>query len=300
MLFEEYLPKIQNEDAWNEYINFINDNKESQRVEGCYYETHHIVPQCYLCTQDQKNDKNNLALLRGKHHFTAHKLLFEALRDSSMSYALWAMTHLRSEQGSVDDLTPEEYEELRAIHAEAAAECMSKTMKGRPSTNLGKTLSETHRARISQSQIGRKFTEEHKKNLSEAHKGYKMPESQRSKLSVSLTGIEKDEEWRKNLSISNTGKSHGVKGGKHVYKDDELGNVIERTVIPSDQIEVFLAAGWKQGRPGLTYKQDKLTIEGRIKINNGVTSRYINKEELPVYEQQGWIKGGLKKHDKQR
>ena len=43
MLFEEYLPKIQNEEAWNDYINFINDNKESQRVEGCYYETHHIV-----------------------------------------------------------------------------------------------------------------------------------------------------------------------------------------------------------------------------------------------------------------
>lgn len=300
MLFEEYLPEVKDTNAWNDYIKFINDNKEDKKIEGYYYEQHHVVPQCYLRTQEQKNDKNNLALLRGKNHLIAHKLLFKALRDSSMSHALWAMSHLRVDQGEVTDLTPEEYEELRILHAKAASECMSKTMKGRPSTNLGKTLSETHRRRISQSQIGREFTDEHRKNLSEAHKGYKMPETQRLKLVESLTGIEKDDEWRKNLSISNKGKPHGVRGGKHVYKEDELGNVIERTVIPSEQLEAFLAVGWKHGRPGIVYKQDRLTIEGRIKINNGVTTRYINKEELSVYEQQGWVKGGLKKHDKQR
>lgn len=292
LLFENYLPEIKNCKAFDTYLEFIEINRCYKKEEGYYYEEHHIVPRCYL-PENLHKEKENLVLLRGKNHLKAHILLEKALKDASSCYTVWQMLHRRNEQGSIEDITPEEYEYYRKRHAENAARILSKTMKGRPSNNKGKHLSESHKKHISEAQKGKILSIEHRKNLSEAHKGYIMPQSQRDKISQSNKGKIKDETWRDNLRKANLGNSNGIKGGIHIYREEASGNII-RTIIHPEDLEKYIAEGWIKGRKGVKQKFTEGCVGvnlGKIWVTNNVENRVIDKSELKEYEQNGWHKG---------
>ena len=292
LLFENYLPPIKDIEAFQEYIIFIQENTCAYRDPEYYYEEHHIIPRCYLPESLHKN-RDNLALLRGKNHLKAHILLEKALKDPSSSHTVWQMLHRRDEQGHIEDVSPEDYEYYRKKHAENAATNMSKTMKGRPSTNKGKHLSETHKKHISEAQKGKTLSDQHIKNLSESHKGYVMPQEQRDKISASNKGKVKDEAWRENLRKANLGNSNGIKGGVHIYREDSEGN-IERTIIHAEDLDRYVAEGWQRGRKGIKAKFTEgcegVNL-GRIWITNNIENKVIDKSQLKEYENNGWRKG---------
>lgn len=294
MLFENYLPEIKDSIAFSEYVNFIDSNKIIDKLPDKYYEAHHIVPRCYLPKELHK-EKDNIALLEGKNHLRAHVLLAEALRDNKSCFTVWQMIHRSENQGSVNDLSEEEFTRLKIDHKQCAALIMSKTMKGRPSVNKGKQLSEEHKRKISKSQLGRKFSENHIKNLSESHKGYRMPESQKQKISQSNLGKEKTIEWRKHLSESNKNKIHGIPGGVHIYY---LCDDIYRTIVTRLDLPKYLNQGWCIGRPGIkTCFSSGVSgaNKGRIWINNTTQNKVIDSYRLNEYLEDGWKKGRLTK-----
>lgn len=291
MLFQEYLPEIKNLDAFTVYINFIQENRVAHKTDEYYYETHHIVPRCYL-PEDLHTEKENLAILRGKNHLKAHILLHEALQDAPSAYAVWQMLHRRDEQGSIEDVSIEQYEYFKQIHQQNAAKNMSQTMRGRPSSNKGRKLTEIHRKHISEAQKGKKLSAEHIEHLSESHTGYQMPQAQKDKISASNKNKVKDSIWRKNLSDSNKGKSHGIKGGVHVYRI--LDETIERTIIPESALNTYIDQGWIKGRYGVNTRfssGSKGVNKGRLWITDGYQNKVIHKDKLEEYITNGWHKG---------
>ena len=75
-------------------------------------------------------------------------------------------------------------------------ECFALSLKGKPTWNKGKTLSEEHKRKDSEALKGRIITEEHRNKISEALKGKKKSEEHKKKLH-----IPKSEEYRKNSSV---------------------------------------------------------------------------------------------------
>lgn len=292
MLFEEYLPCIKDRSKFKEYEEFLILHRKTKKDPSLYYENHHIVPACYLPKELHK-DKRNIVLLEGYDHFKAHSLLHEAIGDSKTAYAVWLMMHARDGQGNIELLDKDKYDYYKKLHAENAAIVCRKTMKGRPSSNKGKRLSETHRNNISEAQKGKKLTAQHIENLRKSHIGYIMPQEQKNKIGLSNSGKVKDTVWRENLSKSNKGKSHGIKGGIHIYKEE--GNIIKRTIINKDDLDKYLLEGWIKGRKiQSVFKPNETGLtKGTKWINNGQINKRVKEAELDAYITNGWIKGRI-------
>ena len=75
-------------------------------------------------------------------------------------------------------------------------ECFALSLKGKPTWNKGKTLSEEHKRKDSEALKGRIITEEHRNKIAEALKGKKKSEEHKKKLRVP-----KSEEYKKNSSV---------------------------------------------------------------------------------------------------
>lgn len=68
----------------------------------------------------------------------------------------------------------------------AAQKGENNPMYGKPGTNLGKTFSDEHRHKISESLKGKPLCEEHRQKLSEAHKGKTHSDEQRRKIAEAV------------------------------------------------------------------------------------------------------------------
>ena len=85
-----------------------------------------------------------------------------------------------------------------------SVECFALSLKGKPTWNKGKTLSEEHKRKDSEALKGRIISEEHRNKISEALKGKKKSEEHKKKLRVP-----KSEEHVKNVSNALKGKYVG-------------------------------------------------------------------------------------------
>ncbi len=83
-------------------------------------------------------------------------------------------------------------------------ECFALSLKGKPTWNKGKTLSEEHKRKDSKSLKGRIITEDHRNKISEALKGKKKSEEHKKKLKIPKT-----EEQRQKISEALKGKLVG-------------------------------------------------------------------------------------------
>lgn len=100
--------------TYQEFINDILQTRGRFIDSDEYHERHHIVPKC----KNGSNDENNLIDLYAREHFIAHKLLAEEnMHDDQLVYAYIIMAFTKDKNQQRYELTPEEYENARKIHA---------------------------------------------------------------------------------------------------------------------------------------------------------------------------------------
>jgi hypothetical protein len=236
-------------------IYFAITSNAKQRITEGYTELHHIIPQ----SMGGSNDKDNLVELTAREHFICHWLLIKITEGKDKSKMLYALNGMKAEnryqQRYNTKITARVYETYRIEHAENH----SKTMKGRPAKNKGKSMSEEQKQLLrekakanhasgsvysKESQLkriakvlGRKDSEEAKLKKSLALKGkLKGPMSEEEKLKRSLTqkGIPKVKTHGANVA-------NAVLGNISINKDD-----VEKKV-KKDTLQSYLDQGWQVG-----------------------------------------------------
>ena len=199
-----------------------------------YKERHHIVPRCIGGT----DDKDNLIDLYAKEHFEAHRLLALENPDiKGLTYAWWAMAHLKDKNQDRVKISAEEYEEVKknyskmlskqntgsgnpmfGVHrfgkynpmygkhlSDEAKEKLSNSKKGKPSWNKGKQLSESTKEKLRIANIGKRHSEESKKKMSESRKGERNWNY----------GKHLSKETKRKISEANSGEKHFLYGKHH-------------------------------------------------------------------------------------
>lgn len=144
------------------YAEFIQNILDTRGRFACgdeYHERHHIKPKCMGGT----NEEENLIDLFAKEHFEAHRLLaLENPQEWKLVYAWSCMAFVKND-GRKYELTPEEYEEVRAIHSEANSHHMKERLSD-PKNNpmWGKHHSDEAKRKISKSKLNLSEETRHK------------------------------------------------------------------------------------------------------------------------------------------
>jgi hypothetical protein len=171
-------------------------------------ERHHIVPR----TLDGSNEKSNLVKLTHREHFLAHWLLvkFTCGEDQrKMNLAFYRMS-AASSKNSRPTLNSWQYARAKLAFVDA--------IKGKPTWNKGKLLTEEHKARISAFMKGKKrapFTDEHKAKMGAAMKGKKHTAETKVKIGAAHLGKKMSPEARAKISAAHKGKPAWNNGKKH-------------------------------------------------------------------------------------
>lgn len=159
------------------------EHRKHQKKSGEYFETHHILPKCL----GGNNDPINLILLTGREHFIAHKLLWK-IHGGILFYAVWRMSLPTTTSGVGTVVTSRQFEYLRKQqrvnnrrygkdhwnygkkHSKEAKKKMSLAKLGKPSPRKGVTLSTNTKEKLRKANIGKTLSENHKKKISEGMK----------------------------------------------------------------------------------------------------------------------------------
>lgn len=136
-------------------------------------------------------------------------------------------THNSDGERRLVDLTSTELKALDMYYNRPVSELIFLTsaehrrlhLKGKPSPNKGKTMSEESKAKMSAAKKGKVMSEEQKAKLSAAmkgkNKGKTMSEEQKAKISVAMKGKTLSEEHKTKLSAAHKGKNNPMYGQKH-------------------------------------------------------------------------------------
>ena len=129
----------------------------------CYCETHHIIPR----SEGGSDDDDNKVNLTAREHYIAHLLLAKIYND----YKMWHSVNLMSRLNAKVKINSRLYEIVRINSARTHSEFM----KGKPSWNKGKKMSEEQKHKISATLKGNKPSEETKRKISIKNKGENNP-----------------------------------------------------------------------------------------------------------------------------
>ena len=196
----------------NVYYSIIK-NRLDNPVEG-YVECHHIVPK----SEGGTDNDDNIVALTAREHYIAHLLLAKIYND----YKMWHAVNLMSRLNAKVKINSRLYEMVRINSARTHSEFM----KGKPSWNKGKKMSEEQKQKLSDATkkamsdpILRKYLSDIKKGKPSWNKGKKLSEEQKQKLSDSLKGKTLSKETKEKISIKNKGKNNPM-FGKSSWPDD--------------------------------------------------------------------------------
>ena len=145
----------------NVYYSIIK-NRLDNPVEG-YVERHHIVPK----SEGGTDNDDNIVALTAREHYIAHLLLAKIYND----YKMWHAVNLMSRLNAKVKINSRLYEMVRINSARTHSEFM----KGKPSWNKGKKMSEEQKQKLSDANKGKKMSEEAKKKISIKRKGKNNP-----------------------------------------------------------------------------------------------------------------------------
>lgn len=188
--------------------------------------------------------------------------------------------------------------------------------KGRPSNESKQKISETLTGKYTgekNGMYGKHHTDKTKQKLSEAGKGRKLSDETKQKMSESQKKRCEDPDERRKLSEARKGKTlteehkrkigDANKGRKHTQEElQKMSEASKRTWQDPE----------KRLKQSETQKGKKLTTEHKQKIsevttgennpcygkklmNDGITQKYIPKDEVEMYLEQGWKLGKLNK-----
>lgn len=174
-----------------------------------YFETHHIIPK----SSGGTDDKENLVTLTAREHFICHWLLYKIHPTKENAFSWWMMSNNEGNKYHKNRKrqSSRKYEYARKVFSKHISE-----------VHAGKSLSESHREKISKSKMGaknpaygKKHTEEHKAYLREislgeknVNYGKKHSEESRKKMSESKKKLvgEKHPHFGKDLMKKETKK----------------------------------------------------------------------------------------------
>ena len=128
------------------YEKLIDRAKCRSKIEGEYYETHHILPKCL----GGNDDKDNLIALTGREHFVAHLCLVKIYPGNHSLIMAAVMMHCSS---SVQDRSHNRlYEWLRKQHSKTMSEVSSGANSSQYNTLwiFNETIKETKKIKISE------------------------------------------------------------------------------------------------------------------------------------------------------
>jgi len=205
------------------YYNLIEKARNRSKIDGVYYEAHHIIPKCL----GGKDVKTNMANLTLREHYVAHLLLskmFTGETRRKMYYALWRMLlNVKKRNSRVFEIYRKQYIEVslktQVISEETRRKISAKKM-GKPRTRtekmieawknrsmigpnnpmFGKKHSEETKNKMRLSHANKVISEETRKKLSEIGKGRKRPEGIHLGNKNPMFGKKHSEETRKKIS----------------------------------------------------------------------------------------------------
>ena len=293
-----YLPEIKSEKDWLDYLNFLKNCYDIKPTEDIYTEIHHIVPQCFL-PKNLKNSEENLIKLRARDHFIAHDLLEKALQHRATSAAFWRMVLSNGQNGNIDWITPERYEELKKRNALKEKEHISSLTWVKKDNKCKRVAKEDLDIFISEGwSLGRiyKMTEEGSKLKSEKIKNYyktnpqrdrsgilnpfygkKHSDTTKNQISISCKNYYKalPEETKKRMTSKTTEK---IKGRVRVHKEG-----VEKS-IPETSLKDYLKDNWIRG----SLKSPNL---GKIILHKDNKEKMVFPEDKDIWINQGWLIG---------
>jgi len=265
-----------NQIHWNRYINFIYSRRYRIIPKGIYIENHHIIPKSL-----NGEDKGNIIKLTAREHFIAHLILWKCL-GGKMSRAFWYMIHIKNKE----KLTSRQYEVLR----KNAGKYQSNLISGKNHPMYGRHHSEETKKKIGDRYYPTKeehysyqkpFSEEHKKKLRENRpdiNGDKNPFYRHTH----------SKEVKQKLSKNRKGKTW-----EEVFGEDKAKQAKEKISKATSKRmkgnKLYLQIT-DEGKKSFTKK-----MKGRIRIYKKDEQKSIYKEELEIYEKEGWIKGKITK-----
>ena len=276
--YEEYLPVIKNLSLWKLYCSFILSLQNRKIPEGTYIERHHIIPKNYLPKEFWK-DKENLIVLTGAEHFIVHYILYLIFKDYAMTCAIKKMSESCGQNGTIEWLRPDIYEQIR----KEWAKLHSAKIKGRSNPKLKEYYAKYGAINQDNHWIHR-ILEDGTIERRQQYKDLPCPEGWEFGSGPSVPC---SEEKKRALSITHKNR-HYVPENKNkrgIHRILGNGN-IERDYIPKNQP---LPEGWREttGPHGVTNIKD---IKKRIyifqyNINKEKKIRYIHEgDSLP----EGW------------
>jgi hypothetical protein len=190
-----------------------------------YSERHHIIPKC----MGGLDSLSNLVKLTAREHIICHRLLTLIYPENhKILYAFWAMCNQKNNPNQQRDYTISSrvYEEAKSLFSKAHSKRVinqstrdkiskAKTGKKNPNYNreaVNKLINKGESTRFKKGQSswtkGKSLSEEHVKKRTESRKGYKMSESAKLKLSTTLKGRSKpsrDDNWKQKQSAAKKG-----------------------------------------------------------------------------------------------
>jgi hypothetical protein len=184
------------------YSQLILKAKKRDKVQG-YREVHHIIPKCVKGS----DDPSNLVQLTAKEHFVAHLLLTEIYpKSQKLKYALWMMASMEAPSqnrykvsANMYKLIKEQISKKSMEHKQKISESLKKAYaEGTRISNAGKKMPKEFGEKISRAKkgmvgtnLGKSMTEDQKYKISETLKGHKVSEYTKSKISQTLKNRKK-------------------------------------------------------------------------------------------------------------
>ena len=189
---------------------------------------------------------------------------------------------------------------------------VNRTLVGENNPFYGKNFSKETLQHLSEVRKGKRYrprTLAEREYMSNKMKGRVITQEARDKLrenakinpNYGMRGKHCSNETKEKLRLAHLGKSHKSKGYIHIT------NEIEDKMIPESEFANYENQGWRRGRKKFSKETCENISKGhvgkqpsntnKICVHKNRTNKFINKDELDTYLEDGWIKGRVDKID---
>ena len=141
----------------------------------------------------------------------------------------------------------------------------------------GRTFSDEHRKKLSQTLKGRTLSDEHRKKLSEAHKGKTLSEDTKRKMSQARKG-------KRGKDSHNYGRHHTEETRKKLSQAQNYKKIPIVAIDKNGKVKIFESLMECARQLNLNHRSIHRCLKGSRKSHKGYTFKYIEQLESGIYE----------------